>query len=146
MEYGVLRLGRVIAIRMDKGEDVLANLEQVVKKENVQQGIIFSAIGTLGSCRVYQVIGTGYPAEKNYDEKKGPLEMAAIQGNIVDSKIHAHILFSDKNYAYAGHLEPGTKVQIIGEVFIGELIGAILTKEPYPGPGEGPKLLKVKPE
>jgi len=146
MEYGTLRLEEVVVVRVDKGEDLLAKLEEVVKKENIKQGVIFSGIGTLSSCRMYQVVTNEYPPEKNHEEKEGPLEIAAIQGNIADGNIHAHMVVSDQNYAYAGHVEPGTKVQIIGEIFIGKLTGARLTKEPYPGPGKGPNLLKVKPE
>jgi len=146
MEYGKLKLGEVLAVRLDKGDDLLARLEEVIKKENIKQGVILSGIGTLDVCCMYQVVGTGYPPEKNHEKKEGPLEIACIQGNIVEGKVHAHMVVSDKNYAYAGHVEPGTKIQIIGEIFIARLTGARLTKEPYSGPEKGPNLLKVKPE
>jgi len=99
MEYGKLKLGEVLAVRLDKGDDLLARLEEVIKKENIKQGVILSGIGTLDVCCMYQ-----------------------------------------------GHVEPGTKIQIIGEIFIARLTGARLTKEPYSGPEKGPNLLKVKPE
>ena len=37
------------------------------------------------------------------------MDLIAMQGYIMNKRIHAHITLSDENSVVGGHLEPGTK-------------------------------------
>ncbi len=37
------------------------------------------------------------------------MDLIAVQGFVLNGRVHAHITLSDENSAVGGHLEPGTK-------------------------------------
>ena len=41
MKYSVGHIGRVIVLKLDDTEDVLASVESVVVKENIESGLFF---------------------------------------------------------------------------------------------------------
>lgn len=57
------------------------------------------------------------------------MELASLQGMVLDGKAHFHMVVSDVEQSYTGHLEPGTKVLYLGEVSLVELKGVSLTRE-----------------
>ena len=53
----------------------------------------------------------------------------ALQGFVLDGKAHFHMVVSDVEAAYTGHLEPGTTVLYLGEVSLVELKGVSLCRK-----------------
>lgn len=133
MQSAAGSIGRVIALRMAPGEDILLGLQQVCKEHNLNNGIILSGIGSLNGARFCDPIclpekkaGYGYsdPIVMN-----GPVELLSAAGMIcqgVDGEtlFHVHLSLSDQNGGgWGGHLIEGNKVLLTADFVIGELNG-----------------------
>ncbi|MGQ9479298.1 MAG: PPC domain-containing DNA-binding protein [Thermoproteota archaeon] len=129
MEYWETGLGRIIIFRCDRGEDLLKTIERVASENNIANGIIVSAIGTLEKCRIHRVTSKGLPPEEEYVEIDGPLEVNSVDGIIANRKLHVHISVSDGKGTYGGHLEPGSPVLYLAEVVLAEIVGESFNRE-----------------
>lgn len=116
--------GRVFVVRLDPGDFLLESIKAVIAKENIRDAYIGSAIGTLDYCVMHMVMTTGYPPVEHFarwDDK--PLEVTSIDGLIASGVPHLHMVVSDHEKAYSGHLEEGCRILYLGEVVIVELEG-----------------------
>ncbi|WP_026486186.1 PPC domain-containing DNA-binding protein [Caldanaerobius polysaccharolyticus] len=130
MEYFTApKIGRVFVLRLDQGDYVLESINDFIKKENIKDAVVVSAIGTLDYCVLHMVTTTGYPAVEHFERwEDKPLELSSIDGVIADGKPHLHAVVSDKEKAYSGHLEEGCRVLYLAEIVIVELVGANLSR------------------
>ena len=113
--------GRVLVIRLDQGDYLLESITSACEEAGLVNGVIVSAIGTLDMCTMHMVMTTGYPPVEHFevwDDK--PLEVSAICGIIADGVPHLHMVVSDHQYAYSGHVEPGCRVLYLAEIVIQE--------------------------
>jgi len=115
-------------IRCDRGDDVIAELSHFTKEYNVQSAGFFG-IGACGSLTL-----SFYDLEKKeYVDKdfKEDLEIVSCSGNIgwFDEKplIHAHGVFSDRNYHMVGGHVKRMIISATGE-FVLSLISHTLTR------------------
>ena len=125
MEYfGSNKLGRTIILRLDQGDMVLESINELIAKENITNGYIVSGIGTVDQYNIHMVTTIGYPPNEYFDAKKGkPYELASLQGAIVDGYAHLHVVLSDTEKAFAGHLENGCRTLYLCEIIIQEIEG-----------------------
>lgn len=124
MEYfKTNRIGRTFVLRLDQGDYVLESINDLIKKEKIKNGVVISGIGTLDRCTMHMVTTTGYPSEVYFDKYEDKaLEIAAIQGAIANGVPHLHVVISDTEKAYAGHLEDECRVLYLAEIVIQELL------------------------
>ena len=122
--------GRVFIGRLKGKADLLAELTELCKKENIKLGV-FSVIGALTSAKLgyYKQDAKKYTECASLNKK---LEITSCTGNIslLDSEIfvHAHITLADHDgTAYGGHLMPGSKI-FAAEYYIKELTGTTLER------------------
>ena len=94
MEYKKMS-GRIY-IRMNKGDEVIAGLQQVCQELKIKSAT-FQGIGACDQV----IVGTYIPAKQEFlqHERNGMLEMVSLQGNIVTNDKeelveHAHGMFS----------------------------------------------------
>jgi predicted DNA-binding protein with PD1-like motif len=90
------QISEVIAVRLDRGEDVLASLEAIAKERDLHTGVVLSGIGTLDRARLHHITHTGYPSENAFVEYEGPIELLSIDGIIADHVPHLHTCISIK--------------------------------------------------
>lgn len=123
------RFGNCIAVRIDRGEEILDNLKAVCLKENVKCAHI-EALGAAGEI----VLGVYKVEEQKYYSNTftGDYEITSLVGNISEKNgeyySHLHITVADeKGCAFGGHLN---KAVISGtcEMFITVLQGKIERK------------------
>ena len=120
--FSVQPTGRVFALRLDPGDYLLESIRDLIQKENIQAGYVASAIGTLDACVMHMVMTTSYPPVEHFARwEDRPLELTSIDGLIVGGTPHLHMVVSDHQMAYSGHLEEGCRVLYLGEVVIVEL-------------------------
>jgi predicted DNA-binding protein with PD1-like motif len=50
------------------------------------------------------------PPKEDFTRGDKPADIVNINGFIINGRVHAHIIHSDKDIAYGGHLELGVKV------------------------------------
>jgi predicted DNA-binding protein with PD1-like motif len=121
--------GRVFVLRLDPGDLLLESIKTMIQKEAIRDAYVASAIGTLDYCVMHMVMTTGYPPVEYFARwADKPLELSSIDGLIANGVPHFHMVVSDHEKAYSGHLEEGCRVLYLAEIVIVELDGANLTR------------------
>lgn len=117
MEY--VRKGGAIAVRLVKGEEIVASLTAVAARENITAACV-SGIGAVGRA----TIGVLRTSDKRYvrRELEEDMEIASLTGNIsvgADGKpyLHLHVVLGGIENVYAGHLNEAY-VSATAEIFI----------------------------
>ena len=144
-------LGKVVAFRLGPGCDLLKSLEDIVRKENIESGLILAGAGSLSqvTLRNVRIFPDEFPImDRNriYTPKKEPLELLSLTGNIArregEVSIHCHITVSsglDDGRAYGGHLIEGALVFSYCEIVIAEIAGLKMKRDTDPET-HGPEL------
>ena len=146
MEMAQGKLGRVVALRLKPGTDVLLGLEEACKRSGINNGVILSAIGSLDSPHFCDVVELPTKAGYGYGEVlhlTGPIELTNASGIIChddegNTNLHVHMTLTDRHgNAHGGHLVEGTKVLLTVEVIIAEMEGVVMGRK-FEGGGGGP--------
>lgn len=123
------------AVRLEKGEDVLASLTRFANEVQLGSG---SVVG-IGVVRDVE-LGYFDPEEAAYIKKKlsGEYELISFMGNfsLVDGErfVHAHVTVSDSDCKpYAGHLFSGA-IGVTGE-FMVTASDVVIKRSPDPDTG-----------
>lgn len=130
-------VAEVIALRLDRGEDVLRSVEAAARERDIHTGVVLSGIGTLERARLHHITHTGYPSTNAFPEYEGPIELLSMDGIIADHQPHLHTCISIKESTYMGHLEPGCIVLYLAEIAIARLEGIRLCRRAHPDTGIG---------
>ena len=138
METALGSLTRVLAIRLKPGTDVLLGLEEACKANNINNGVILSAIGSLDSPQFCNPVEMDTKAGYGYGETlhlTGPIELTNASGIICHddegvTNLHVHMTLTDRHgNAHGGHLVPGTKVLVTTDVIIAEIDGIVMGRK-----------------
>ncbi|WP_031484239.1 PPC domain-containing DNA-binding protein [Maridesulfovibrio frigidus] len=124
MEYN--NYGSKILVRLDPGEEIIACLSDICRKENIELGCV-SGIGAINKATV----GLFNPETKKYFSTtlEKYFEITSLTGNISrmngDVYLHLHATLSDIDYnAFGGHLNAAT-VSATAEIWIDVVSGAV---------------------
>ena len=128
--YSTEKMGRIFALSLDTGDYVLESVKELIKKEDIKDAVVVSAVGTLDQYKIHYVSTTGFPPQNRFEQwKDKPLELANVNGVIANSEPHLHVVVSDHEKAYAGHLEEGCRTLYLAELVIIELKGLNLSRK-----------------
>ena len=120
MKVLVSKINRVVAIRLEKGEEVVSSIEKACAEQEIRTGLVFG-IGALSECTLF-ASNSAQRLEPNAKELKGPIELASALGNITLKEgkpyLHMHVSLGLADHsALAGHLKRGI-ISLTGEFFI----------------------------
>ncbi len=111
---------RIVVLRFKYQTDLLAGLKKMVKQENIRNGVILSAIGSVRGYQVHQVSNRTLPSQDTYVRNPTePADLVSMNGYVIDGRLHPHITLATSDKVIAGHLEPGTEVFTFAVVTIG---------------------------
>ena len=128
--FGGSKVEEVIRIRLDRGDLLLETILDVIKKKDVQDGAVLTAVGSLQECNFHTVMSFAESPEQNSIHKMGPLEILNVNGMIAAGEPHLHMTLSNKDgQAMGGHLDPGCKVLYRAEVSIAKYSGTKLERK-----------------
>ena len=132
------KLGRIVALRLTPGTDVLLGLTEACKRAGINNGVILSAIGSLDSPHFCDVVELPTKAGYGYGETlhlTGPIELTNASGIIChddegETNLHVHMTLTDRHgNAHGGHLVEGTKVLITVDVVVAEIEGMVMGRK-----------------
>lgn len=135
VRYGSGTLGRIIAIRLAPGCDLLRSIRDVAKAEGIRAGVILSGVASLSRATLRNVRTRPEPfpitdANRVYTPRDEMLELVALSGNIAERDgevmVHGHFVVTsgvEDGAAYGGHLVEGCEVLSTGEIVIAEVAG-----------------------
>ncbi len=127
------RMDRIVMGRLKMDVDLLEGIQELVRKEAIQTGVILSGIGALkkASFRNLKILPPDLKVEKHhrlYLELERPLEIVSLTGWIAtkdDGNIEVHAHFSastvleDQVVTLGGHLIPGAITSLKVVVVLG---------------------------
>jgi len=100
----------LIFIRLNPGDDLLASLEEAAKTHSIKNAVILCGIGSARSHH-FHVVGTREnPPRNDFVKDEQASDIAGISGYIIEGRVHAHIVHSDTEKAFGGHLHHGVEV------------------------------------
>ncbi len=105
-----------LAVRLKKGADLKASIEEICLKNEVGCTVILSGVGCLYEAQIRLAGAT------EVLEFKEDLEIVSLTGTIAAGKSHIHISLADeKGKVYGGHLKNGCLVNTTCELVLGVL-------------------------
>lgn len=126
MEYSVGKTGKVVAMRLNEGEDLYECIESVAKKEGIECGTVFI---TGGIRKAKVVVGPTQEKPKlvaNFKDFEGPGETLGVGTIYCDDdgpKLHIHTAMGRGDNVVVGCPRGGASTFLILEVTIIELVG-----------------------
>lgn len=111
---------RIVILRMKYKADLLKCIEEGVKKDDIRNGVILSAIGSVRGYEVHQVSNRTFPSHDTFEkDPTQPADLVSMNGYVINGRVHAHVTLATPKGAIVGHLEPGTQVFTFAIVTIG---------------------------
>jgi predicted DNA-binding protein with PD1-like motif len=132
MESASMNLVRVHILRVDPGEDVLESIEHFLEGAGIRQAVVLGGYGTLAAYQLHWVTHNRIPTENLFRRGEGGIEILAMNGLVVDGEPHIHVALATPDGAFGGHLEPGCIAYVLCEVFVAEVEGVHLSRQPVP--------------
>jgi len=138
MEMAQGKLGRVIAVRLKPGTDVLLGLQEACERNGINNGVILSAIGSLRDPHFCNPVELPTKAGYGYGETlhlTGPIELTSASGIIChddegNTNLHVHMTVTDRHgNAHGGHLVEGTQVLLTVDVILAEIEGLVMGRK-----------------
>lgn len=112
---------RVEIVKMKPGTDLLEGLSRVVQEKKIKNAVILNGIGSVTDYHYHVVTDKNLPPAQEYPKASVAMDLVAVQGFVLNGRIHAHIALSDENSMVGGHLEPGTRALTFFVLTIGVL-------------------------
>ncbi|MDR3249306.1 MAG: DNA-binding protein [Treponema sp.] len=100
----------LIFMRLNPGDDLLAAIKEGVEKNGIKNAVILSGVGSVISHSYHVVASSVNPPKNEFIKGERPADIVNIDGFVINGRVHAHIIFSDTNIAYGGHLESGVEI------------------------------------
>ena len=120
---------RIVVLRFKYKTDLLAGMQQMVKQERFQNGVILSGVGSVRGYQIHQVTNRTMPSHDTFVKNPTqPADLVSMNGYVINGRIHAHVTLGTPEKAIAGHLEPGTTVFTFAIVTIGVMSDADLSR------------------
>lgn len=144
MEYQIGRVGRVLAARLNEGEDVYAEIEGLAAKESIACAAVL-VVGGLRSAKV--VVGPKdphgpiVPQYREFDDAREIAGVGTIFRDDSGPKLHLHGAIGRGEEAINGCPRGGAKVFCVLEVILIEIDGLDAAREI--DPAFGLKLLRL---
>jgi uncharacterized protein len=140
--YKGAQIQEVYRIRLDRGDLLLETIQDAIRKNNIQDGAVLTAAGSLQECTYHRVKTVAAKPEDEFLTVKGPIEIMNINGMIAAGEPHLHLtLSSPEKGVFGGHLENGCRVLYRAEITLAKFSGTALARKPNK---EGVPMLQPK--
>lgn len=129
MVAGVARAGEITVARLAYGDLLLESIEEICRQRRIREGLILTGFGSLSDFAVSGAVGAAFPPRKFYQRTRPRgVEILAMSGVIADYRLHCHIVLSDRNQAFGGHLERGCRILSLAEIALMRVTGIKLAR------------------
>jgi uncharacterized protein len=113
---------RVVILRYKFDADLLAGIESSVKTLGIKNAVILAGIGSVRGYHVHTVSNRTFPSKNVFvKDPLAPADIQTMSGYVIGGRVHAHIVLSNPDRSFGGHLEPDTRVFTFAVVTLGVL-------------------------
>jgi predicted DNA-binding protein with PD1-like motif len=111
-------------LRLKPGQDFLDSIEEYVKKNNIQAGVILSAVGS------FTHVTLKFANRDFLTEYDTHFEIVSVTGTVSIHGSHIHTSISDGDgKTIGGHLVSGCKIYTTAEIVLAEFDDVIYKRE-----------------
>ncbi|HEV8517616.1 MAG TPA: PPC domain-containing DNA-binding protein [Burkholderiales bacterium] len=129
MVAGGAHAGEIVVVRLAYGELLLESIEEICRQRKIRDGVILTGFGSLTDIAVSGAIGASFPPRTFYQRTRPRgVEILAMAGVIANYHVHCHLVLSDRNRAFGGHLERGCRVLSLAEIALMRVTGIKLAR------------------
>lgn len=129
--YKGAQVQEIYRIRLDRGDLLLETIQDAIKKNNIQDGAVLTAAGSLQECTYHRVKSVAAKAEDEFITVKGPIEILNVNGMIAAGETHLHMTLSSPDKGvFGGHIENGCRVLYRAEITLAKFSGMALARKP----------------
>lgn len=115
---------QTFTFRLKAGQDLLDEIEAVVREKNIEAGCVLSAVGSLTHATL-RFANREYHSK--YDDQ---FEIVSMTGTVSVHGSHLHISISDGNgKTIGGHLVPGCKIYTTAEMVLAVFEDVVYKRE-----------------
>ncbi|MDE7341573.1 MAG: DNA-binding protein [Lachnospiraceae bacterium] len=130
MKYFIAEeIGRTFILRMERGDFLKEKITRLCREEKINEAVISSGIATFDIVNIQMSNTAGFPMGYNVLNLQEPLELASLDGTIINAEAHIHGVIGNGNRTWAGHLLEGCRILYLGEIVIQELLGESLIRK-----------------
>lgn len=138
MKYRQGSIGRVIVAKLEHGDDLLQEINNLLRSEGLESGILFM-VGALQSGSL--VVGPECcsvppaPMWKDFSDGREVVGIATVFSQAGEPGLHFHASLGRGDEALTGCIRKGARVYLVVEVIVLELLGtgALRTLDPLTG-------------
>lgn len=123
-------IGKTIIISLVKGDLLRESIAEIARKENIANGVVLSGIATFDRARFQMTTTCDYPIGYHVETLEEPLELASLDGTIIDFEPHIHGVISNSRQTWAGHILDGCRILYLAELVIQEVKTKELVRRP----------------
>lgn len=98
-KYVGYELGKVVILNLERDDLLLETIERELQECGIRNALLTSAIGSLQKVVLHRVVGMGREPEDEFVTLEKPMELASLQGVVLDGKAHFHMVVSDVEQA-----------------------------------------------
>lgn len=126
---GGARAGEIVVVRLTYGELLLESVQEICRQRKIRDGVILTGFGSLTDFAVSGAVGASFPPRKFYQRTRPRgVEILAMAGVIANYHVHCHLVLTDKDQAFGGHLEQGCRVLSLAEIVLMRVTGIKLAR------------------
>lgn len=114
-------VGRKFVIRMEKGDLLRESIAAIARSEGVEHAVVLSGIATFDEANLHMTTTLGFPIGYCVHRLREPLELAGLDGTIINFEPHLHGVISNAQNTWAGHILDGCRILYLGEIVIQEI-------------------------
>jgi uncharacterized protein len=133
MQYSTGSIGRVFVVRFDDGDDLIECIKEVARKEGIKAGVIQLLGGMQCASMVCGPKDTVRPPEpmwEGFSDGREVLGFGTIFLSDGEPSIHLHGAVGRNKETLTGCIRTKTRVFLLVEAVITEIIGINATKKP----------------
>ena len=123
------RAGEIVVVRLAYGDLLLESIQEICRQHRIRDGVVLTGFGSLTDIAVSGAVGASFPPRKFYRRTRPRgVEILAMAGVIANYHVHCHLVLSDRNQAFGGHLERGCRVLSLAEIALMRVTGIKLAR------------------
>lgn len=122
--------GRTFILRMERGDLLREKLTELCSEEKICDAVVLSGIATFDIVNIQMSNTTGFPMGYDVHHLNEPLELASLDGTIINGEPHLHGVIGNGSRTWAGHLLDGFRILYLGEIVLQEIITDGLIRKP----------------
>lgn len=116
------QIKNVLVLRFKYKADLLAGIEEMVKKHKIRNAVFLSGIGSVRNYHIHGVSNRTFPSKNMFvKDDDAPADIISVNGYVIEGRVHAHMTLANDERAFGGHMEPGNPVFTFAIITLGIL-------------------------